>query len=190
MKVRDAGVGDAAAIAGVNTRSWQAAYRGLMPDSYLDALSVEEDTARWQCAVAQSALRARAILVVEDGAGEVVGYAVTGADVDEASQGLLFLMYVAPQNWSTGAGRALMDACVDRLWAAGFTRAVLWVLEANARARGFYERQGWAADGESGTSTYGDVPLRALRYAREPGAEDLHVADTVTYSAEPRRRPF
>ncbi len=170
MDVRDARPEDAAAIADVNVRSWRAAYAGLMPDSYLAALSVEEDTVRWQRAIAQSPARARPVLVVEVRDGKVTGYAVVGADVDDGAQGLVFLMYTAPEAWGSGAGPALMEASLERLRAAGFTRAVLWVLEANARARAFYERHGWAADGKSTTSTYGDMPLRALRYAREPGA--------------------
>jgi GNAT superfamily N-acetyltransferase len=167
MHVRDARIQDAPAIADVNVRSWQAAYRGLMPDSYLDALSGEEDTARWQRAIAESTRRGRPVLVVEDGAGAVVGYAVVGADVDEPSLGLVFLMYVGPERWGTGAGHALMEASIERLRGAGFGRAVLWVLEANARARRFYEREGWVEEGGRSTSTYGGVALPALRYGRE-----------------------
>ncbi len=148
-------------------RSWRAAYRGLMPDSYLDALSVEEEAARWERAIADSPARGRPVLVVEDGDGKVAGYAVVGADVDDAAQGLLFLMYVAPEAWGTGAGWALMDAAVERMRGAGFERAVLWVLAANVRARAFSERQGWAADGDQRTATYDGVSLVALRYGRE-----------------------
>jgi GNAT superfamily N-acetyltransferase len=135
-----------------------------MPDTFLDALSVEEETARWQRAIAQSAARARPVLVVEDERGKVAGYAVVGADVDDAAQGLLFLMYVAPECWGTGVGRALMEASIERLREAGFGRAVLWVLEANARARRFYERAGWVEDGGRSMSTYDGVALEALRY--------------------------
>jgi GNAT superfamily N-acetyltransferase len=165
--VRDARPEDAAAIADVNVRSWRAAYRGLMPDSFLNALSVEEDRARWERAIGESGARARPLLVVQDAGGAVVGYAVVGADVDDASRGLLFLMYVGPECWGTGAGHALMEAVVERLRALGFERAVLWVLEANARARAFYQRQGWVADGGRTTSTYDGVALAAMRYGRE-----------------------
>jgi|SRR5688572_14694662 ribosomal protein S18 acetylase RimI-like enzyme len=167
MDVRDARPEDAPAVADVNVRSWRAAYHGLMPDSYLDALSVEEEAVRWQRAIAESPARGRPVLVVEAGAGAVVGYAVVGADVDDSTQGLLFLMYVAPEAWGSRAGWALMEASVERLGGAGFARAVLWVLEANGRARAFYEREGWVADGGASTATYGGVPLTALRYARE-----------------------
>jgi hypothetical protein len=34
-----------------------------------------------------------------------------------------------------------------RLWEAGFTDALLWVLDGNDRAVRFYEGEGWSADG-------------------------------------------
>jgi ribosomal protein S18 acetylase RimI-like enzyme len=63
--------------------------------------------------------------------------------------GEVYALYVAPEWWSTGTGRSLMSRAVAALTDAGYERAVLWVLEANARARRFYERAGWACDGAS-----------------------------------------
>jgi hypothetical protein len=39
---------DAAALAAVEVRCWRAAYRGLMPDSFLDTLCQTEKTAAWR----------------------------------------------------------------------------------------------------------------------------------------------
>lgn len=65
-------------------------------------------------------------------------------------------IYVTPNAWGRGGGRHLMDAAQASLKAAGFTTATLWVLEANLRARGFYERQGWAPDGARKLDDRGD----------------------------------
>jgi hypothetical protein len=43
---------------------------------------------------------------------------------------------------------------------------VLWVLEGNSRARGFYERQRWEADGQTTTATYDGLELVAVRYGK------------------------
>jgi RimJ/RimL family protein N-acetyltransferase len=40
-----------------------------------------------------------------------------------------------------------MDRVIARTSAAGYRDIVLWVLEENARARRFYERAGYSADG-------------------------------------------
>ncbi|MGH9204942.1 MAG: GNAT family N-acetyltransferase, partial [Acidimicrobiales bacterium] len=45
--VRTAQAGDKQAVAGVHVRSWQAAYRGLMPDAYLDGLDPDDRAARY-----------------------------------------------------------------------------------------------------------------------------------------------
>ena len=67
-----------------------------------------------------------------------------GADGQVAE---LYALYVHPDWWSTGTGRALMDRSLARVAAAGYTSITLWVLQDNARARRFYGRAGFAADG-------------------------------------------
>ncbi|MGH2840330.1 MAG: hypothetical protein ACRDKY_05850 [Solirubrobacteraceae bacterium] len=47
MTVRTATRDDAHPIARVHVRSWQVAYRGLLPDAILDGLSVEERRTIW-----------------------------------------------------------------------------------------------------------------------------------------------
>ena len=54
--------------------------------------------------------------------------------------GELGRLHVHPDHWHEGVGRALHDAAA----AAGAT--TLWVIDANERARRFYERNGWVLD--------------------------------------------
>jgi GNAT superfamily N-acetyltransferase len=53
-----------------------------------------------------------------------------------------------------------MRTALDWLAAGGGDEAVLWVAEANARARRFYEREGWTLDGETRTSPLGPPEVR------------------------------
>ncbi len=57
-------------------------------------------------------------------------------------------LYVHPSRWGSGIGRALYDAALDSLRTSLATEVRLWVLEANRRARDWYEREGWTASGE------------------------------------------
>ena len=60
-------------------------------------------------------------------------------------EGELYAIYVYPEAWGSGAGPQLMREA--RAWLTErFPGAILWVLEDNPRARGFYEREGWTAD--------------------------------------------
>jgi GNAT superfamily N-acetyltransferase len=68
-------------------------------------------------------------------------------------------LYVVPSAWGTGVAQRLMEAAL-----AGVEgEVVLWVGEENARARHFYERVGWAADGERRTSVFGKDEVRYRR---------------------------
>jgi len=62
--------------------------------------------------------------------------------------GWLEAMYVRPAAWGSGLADRLHAAAVDELARRGDS-ARLWVLEANGRARRFYERHGWSPDGSS-----------------------------------------
>ena len=72
-----------------------------------------------------------------------------------------------PRSWGAGHGSALHEAAMDHLAKEGFGEAVLWVLEGNERARRFYERRGWRADGARG-DFWGATRVR-LRRPPRPG---------------------
>ena len=161
MDIRPAAVDDALAIATVHVRSWQGAYRGLIPDSYLDALAPEDRLAMWADFLAATSMprQGTLVLVDEDGPqddraraqGGIVGFASFGPtrddDADPTAVGELQTLYLDPGAWGRGGATELLRAVVSELRAAGFADATLWVLGANAHARRFYERRGWHADG-------------------------------------------
>jgi GNAT superfamily N-acetyltransferase len=164
MRCRRATPEDAEAIAAVHVASWQAAYRGLMPDAYLAALVANPRVEQWRSSLGREGARGKRTFVVEGDDGALVGCATVGPD-EKPDRGLVLLMYVLEEAWGTGAGRALMRAAAGALRELGHTDAVLWVLERNARARRFYEAAGWLDDGARQMIDYGGTELEALRYA-------------------------
>jgi len=82
------------------------------------------------------------------------------------SVGELYALYVTPAWWSTGAGRALMGSVLSALGGDGYRRVILWVLADNARARRFYERAGFAADGATNILT-GLGGVLEVRYTQD-----------------------
>ena len=167
MEVRVATVDDAGAVAAVQVRSWQRAYRGLLPDAYLDALSVERRGDIWSHILAEIHLPRTGAFVLVDGL-DVMGFvhiAPTRDDDLPVSTGEVTALYLTPDAWGLGGGRQLLDTAKASLKAAGFAGAALWVLEANLAARSFYERQGWAPDGARKVDDRGDVVLLEVRYS-------------------------
>jgi GNAT superfamily N-acetyltransferase len=163
--VRDARLEDASAIARVHTRSWQAGYAHAFPAEALAAISVErraENMAGWLASLPPRA----AILVAEVG-GNVAGFASVGAARDgHETTGELYSIYVDPDRWGKGVGRALIAEAEERLWAAGFIEATLWVLDDNPRARRFYEAAGWTHDGGTKRDTHLGTEVTEVRYRK------------------------
>jgi GNAT superfamily N-acetyltransferase len=152
VKIRKATVADALAVETVRVTSWKLAYRGLVPDAYLDAMAV--DASRRVAII--TAGDATTLLAVDG--GTPVGMAAFGPTRDDDLDGLeLFALYVLPAVWRAGIGTALLAAC-------GPVRSV-WVLEDNARAQAFYARQGFVPDGISTVLDLGD-PLVEVRMVR------------------------
>jgi tRNA dimethylallyltransferase len=79
--------------------------------------------------------------------------------VAAAKDGWLDGLYVVPEEWGSGVADRLHDEALQALSAAGATKARLWVLEGNTRARRFYERRGWHRDGSERVVPFPPHPL-------------------------------
>jgi ribosomal protein S18 acetylase RimI-like enzyme len=162
--IRPATVADVEAIARLHVAAWQVAYRGLLPDDYLGGLDWEERAESRRAQLADQALGVR-ILVAEDDQA-VVGFIAWGPVRDgggpDGDVAEIYALYVDPRAWGRGHGRALIRQAVADLPPTG--ELVLWVLAANARARAFYERSGFAADGGTAMIEIGGAALPEVRY--------------------------
>ncbi len=165
LRIREATPADAPAIASVHVRSWRAAYRGQIPDETLDRMSVEDREATWREWLRDPRPEQRA-WVAEDG-GRVVGFSSTAPTEDaDAAPGAaeVYTIYLEPEAFGQGIGRALFAQAVDDLRDRGFRAATLWVLETNERARRFYEAAGWRPDGAVTTERIDCSNLPTVRY--------------------------
>jgi len=165
MNLRPAVPDDALAVARVHVRAWQVAYRGLMPDDYLQGLRPEERAQRYNF-TGRDPAQPRTVLAVE--ADTILGFATTAParDPDVAGQGELCALYVEPDSWGRGVGRALAAAARGDLYGLGFRQAVLWVVAGNARAEQFYRADGWTADGLRRARQIWNVNVDTVRYSR------------------------
>jgi ribosomal protein S18 acetylase RimI-like enzyme len=174
VTVRPATVADAPAMGRLVVRAWQAAYRGQMPDDYLDDLRAEDRAAYWDGVLRREGRRSVVLVAEQD--GEVIGFAAAGPSPDPEGVGELFAINLDPDHWGTGAGRALLEAAQVELDRMGFAESVLWVLPGNGRARRFYERAGWAADGAEKTGQAFGVSFSEVRYRRRSTSEAISSA--------------
>ena len=175
MNIRPAIVNDADALARVHVDSWRAAYRGLVPDSFLESLNLEQRAQRFRESLASGT---GDTYVVEE-SDELFGFLTLGAcrdaDVDPATTGEIWGIYLAPRHWRKGVGRQLCQTAEQMLVSRHYRQAVLWVFEGNAAARRFYEAMGFEADGASKMLSPG-APLKAIRYWKRLKLAEPHGA--------------
>ncbi|HEX6237777.1 MAG TPA: GNAT family N-acetyltransferase [Acidimicrobiales bacterium] len=106
----------------------------------------EEDLARWEHWLGPDRAQGRRAYVAV-ASGRIVGVVLAGPDPDEPGVGHLARLYVDPVYWGRRIGTQLHATALRDLTGRGFREATLWVLEANSRARTWYERLGWRASG-------------------------------------------
>jgi GNAT superfamily N-acetyltransferase len=162
MKVRLARPNDAAGIARVQERGWQAAYRHLFPAEELDRGGfIHVD--RWTDRLVRPPAGWATFVAEHD--GDVVGFTSVGPSRDESGIGELYAIYVDPDQWSTGTGRTLIEQAEEQLRTT-YAEVTLWVLEDNPRARQFYEQAGWSVDGGRKAEARWGVRAPEVRYRK------------------------
>lgn len=151
---------DPLAVARVYVESWRSAYRDIVPQPYLDALS----PGRWAGGLDRDGHQS--LVLIQDGIP--VGTAAAGPSrwPGYPDFGEIVSLYLLPDRVGKGWGRPLLAAAVETLAAQGFRDILLWVLAENARARSFYERNGFQPGGDRMESVIGGKPLEEALYLR------------------------
>lgn len=164
--IRDATLKDADGIANVHVDTWRSAYRGIMPQDYLDTITVEQRVERWQQLLTDASFHTR----VAEHEATVVGWVTYGEcrGDDAQPQGCyeIYALYVLPEFWGQGVGCRLMRDAEQALVAWGASCLVLWVLERNERARRFYAKLGYAPNGTHDRQSIGGEEFVKLRYSK------------------------
>lgn len=174
VTTRRARLDDAARLGVVHVRGWQEGYVGLLPAEVLDRLDPVARAEWWARLLADQAdvpeEQPGRVTHVSERDGEVVGFVGTGPvrgdDHTERDTTAELFLYVDPDAWRGGVGRALMATALDRLARAGYIDAVLWVLEGNDRAVAFYEATGWRPDGVRRVEEIWGATTAELAYRR------------------------
>ena len=165
VAVREAIPEDTEAIVEVNAAGWREGYRDIVSQEKLAELPIE----RWRHEIGVGLRRpvADAFTYVAEIDGRFAGYCYVAAPAREPDLGPavaeLVAMYVDPGRWREGAGRALMEAAIERLSGLPYDQAILWTFKENGRAIAFYERHGWSVDGAEKIHAQSGVPAIRMR---------------------------
>lgn len=133
---------DAEAIASMHTESWRDAYRGILPDSYLDGQVADERANLWRSRFS-SLGSDRFLVVLTESPRRLVGFACVLLDEDPQWGACLDNLHVMPGWRSRGVGRLLFGRAVQWVMSTEPGWPIhLWVFEANAGARRLYDALG------------------------------------------------
>lgn len=149
---------DLNAIGDIYAQSWKNAYKGIVPQQYLDELSGNN----WSSILT---LRQNTVYLLIK-RGKYIGVASAGASRDEKCSGWgeIYSIYLLPEHFGTGSGKILLDYMLKALAENGYKDIFLWTLADNMRARHFYEKCGFTFNGDTEEITIGGAELMMVKY--------------------------
>jgi len=156
---------DARGIAEVHVETYRTAFRGELPQQYLEAITVADREHYW--AHELHALPPKRRPWVAEADGRLVGFVAAGASHHQGASALtgeVYMLFVLPECWDRGLGRNLLAHAERDLLANGYTEAEVWIPLENERANLFGSLAGWQTDGQTRTSGVGASQLVEARY--------------------------
>jgi ribosomal protein S18 acetylase RimI-like enzyme len=139
--IREATAKDAEGKGYVHYQSWIETYTGLFPDEVMARLSLEKNIQ-----LAKDYPENTVVAIVDN---KIIGFScyLESRDEDLDDTGEIVAIYILKEYQGLDIGKKLMEVCYKEL--SKYTTLSLWVLGCNKKSVGFYERQGFKADGKT-----------------------------------------
>lgn len=179
--LRNATVNDIDSLAKAYVRCWHDTYADIIPQEVLNHVTLPKSQKKWRNDfVDQLNDNDRAIFVIQNDAGDIVGFASCGASRARSArvlgQGEIFGIYVLQEYQGYGLGKALMLATSRWLISRGLFTGGIWVAEANGVGRRFCEDLGARIAGSRKTSkngfTYTQIAMAWTDFSKAAQLED------------------
>lgn len=165
LVIREAKLKDFHDLGYVHSESWKVAYKGIVSDSILERMTIENSEKRFFDAIS-SGIEKNIVAEKDD---KIVGFTCIGKcrdnDVDQ-SYGEVWGIYLLPSCWREGIGTKLLLHDLSYLKNEGYKKVTLWVFEENRNARLFYEKFGFEFDGTKKEYNFGRI-VNEIRYKRD-----------------------
>ncbi len=164
ITIRRAVLDDAAEIANVHISSWREAYKGLLPDEFLDdrPLSFKNRYDLWKKVTVNTS---QVTIVAECSTNGVIGFinGTKGRDTDLHDFAEVWCIYLLKKYHGKKVGFNLLKAFFDAHIDLGFKKGYLWVLADNPTIS-FYEKVGGIHKGRTKEDEIGEQKVLELCY--------------------------
>jgi len=140
MEVKKATIDDVKDISGIHALSWKFAYKGIIPQAFLDELKEDHWVSAFVDWIKHKVLTAQ--ILSEN--GKPIGCVAYGTSRDKSlpNWGEIISLYLLPEYFGKGYGNKLLNSALLDFKELGYESIYLWVLKDNLRARRFYEKNG------------------------------------------------
>ncbi|NQT60968.1 MAG: GNAT family N-acetyltransferase [Bacteroidetes bacterium] len=147
MNIQKLSVNDIKQQAIVHSLSFRTAYKGIIPDSFLESFTIEKREKFFT----DEFEKYKDTFTIKEGE-KLAGFCTIGNNRDEDKAddvGEIWGIYIHPTYWRRGYGTRLFEHVKSKLIARRYAEITLWVLRQNTAARAFYEKYGFSWDGTS-----------------------------------------
>ena len=170
MEIREAIPKDVKDISRIHALSWKSAYKGIVPQAYLDELKEDFWVSAFDAWIKDNVVTAQ--LIVEGGCS--VGCVAYGKSRDKflPKWGEIISIYLLPEYFGKGYGGKLLKSALLDLKQSGYQNIYLWVLKENQRARHFYEKNKLQCNGDECICEIMGKQLTDIRYIYSFGNSD------------------
>lgn len=142
ITIRKATPGDEKILAHIQTESWKAAFAGILSPEELEQSTNLERAEQMYHMILRRKDCNNAIEFVANQPHCIAAWGKNRYDLGD-SVGELICIHSLQDNWAKGYGSAMMQYVLTELQQAQYETVILWVFEANTRARRFYEKHGF-----------------------------------------------
>jgi ribosomal protein S18 acetylase RimI-like enzyme len=162
VKIIKASTKDSEIISKLHALSWKTAYKGIVPQEYLDELKYDFWVDAFQNWISNNILTVQLLYRNETPAG-CIAY---GKARDENYLGWVEIVsiYIHPDYWRRGYGHKLLETAILDMKKRGYQNCYLWVLRENHSAQKFYEKHGFYYNDEECIFEINNQPLTDIRY--------------------------
>jgi GNAT superfamily N-acetyltransferase len=162
VKIRKANLEDVKTISNLYALSWKSAYKGIVPQKYLDELEYNFWVSSFQNRINNNILTAQLIYENELPVG-CIAYG-KARDIKFANWGEIVSIYLLPDHFRKGYGQKLLKTALIDMKTNGYENCYLWVVKENGNARNFYEYNGFICNNDEYTCEIMNKQLVEVRY--------------------------
>jgi ribosomal protein S18 acetylase RimI-like enzyme len=175
LSIRLASTDDIPAIALLHVEGWKGAYGGIVSQDYLDGLDIASRMKDWE----EWMKSGETTVLLAEEEGESAGFIAFGrtktvppgsSPIRPSHAGEIYALYILPAHWRKGIGAALLREAAIAMKEKKMPSLCLWVLDANERAKGFYQKMGGQKLGGK-TVRIGPDALKEVCYGWKDTAE-------------------